>query len=59
MSTYMFLKQERPETDDLEGKKNFFCKGKIILKMSIFKKNIGKFLTYTLTKISQNILARG
>ena len=46
----MFLKQEKPQMDDFERRKNIGSKGKI----SIFKK---KFLTDTLAKMSQNIFA--
>ena len=45
----MFLKQEKPDMDDLERK--------VLREMTIFK-NIGKkFLTDTLAKTSQDIFA--
>ena len=51
----MFLKQDRPEMDDFERKKNFGCYGKYLEKFQYFKKILGKmfkFLTDTLAKSS-------
>ena len=45
----MFLKQEKPEKDNFERRKNFGFKGKISI--------ILKILTYTLAKSPQNIFA--
>ena len=40
----MFLKQEKPEMDDFERKKNFVSKGKILRKYYFFKKkNLNSF----------------
>ena len=44
----MFFKQEKPELDDFERKKNFGSKRKIVLKM---------FFKDTLAKSSQSIFA--
>ena len=44
----MFFKQEKPELDDFERKKNFGSKRKIVLKM---------FFKDTLAKRPQNIFA--
>ena len=56
------IKQEKPEMDDFEEEKNFFCKAKKLRKFQYLKKIFEifllwyPFLTETLAKMSLNIV---